>query len=182
MNEKINDEEKIESLYTSTRIGDENYCCAKLDVPDCPFIYHLEEDDKGINHVKCIGKDESYQQTLDAQAKNSDINYLLAKYVGGDPAIVEAVESGLKFLDSESNGGNIDQAFDDPMTKVEKYFDTKQKLKDNPLLNEFLAVNDSKILEDRSKFFDKWDKFIASKKAALQAQEKPKEVISNEQK
>lgn len=181
MNEKVN-QENIEPLYSSVRIGDDSYRCADLAIDECPLLYHLEEDDKGINHVKCIGKDDSYQKTLDAQAQNTDINYLLAKYVGGDPAIVEAVESGLKFLDSESNGGSREEAYDDPMAKVETYFDTKQKLKDNPLLNEFLAVNDDKILENRSKFFDKWDKFIASKKAALESQSKPKEVSNNEQK
>lgn len=180
MNEKVDGEEKIEPLYSSTRIGDEPYRCADLVIDECPLLYHLEEDDKGINHVVAIGKDDSYQKKLDAEALNTDINYLLAKYVGGDPAIAEAVESGLKFLDAESNGGARDEAFDDPMARVESYFDTKQKLKDNPLLNEFLAANDSKILESRSLFFDKWDKFIASKKAVLETQSKSKEVTTNE--
>lgn len=59
MNEKVNDEKKNEPLYSSTRIGDELYRCADLVIDDCPLLYHLEEDDKGINHVKCIWQEDN---------------------------------------------------------------------------------------------------------------------------
>ena len=180
--EIVKDEEveEVEPLYNDVFIGDSRYHCSSVDFGECPNIYGIEVDDKGIEHVVITGKDTSYQKVLNANGLNSNINYLLAKFMGGDPEIVECVESGLDFLSKESNGGQYDSALDDPMQVVENFFDSKNAIKANPLINEFLSSQNTDILEDKNVFFDKWDKFIASKKSSLEAELKSKEVTPNE--
>lgn len=183
MSEKINvelmsgeviDDEELKHVHKKVFIGDEFYNCAKLDIPECPNTYHQVVDSCGIKHVELLGKDESYQDTLDALAKNTDVNYLLARFAGGDPEIISDIQSGLK-LDFE--GGQTDDAFESSIALFEAYSDTKNKLNSNPLMNEFLDEYGSDVLKDRKVFFDSFDKFVAKKKADLEP--KPKEGENN---
>ena len=187
MNEKINVEtgevqEKVKPLYKGVYIGDREYICSSLDIPVNPITFHLEEDDKGIQHVQPQGEDESFQMMLNANGKNSDINYLLQRFAGGDPEISAAIEDGLKFVSDKSNGGQVDNTYEDAMKLFEAFNDTKQSLNANPLMNEFIAQNGVEVLENKTEFFSKWDKFVKSKEDALKAKTvvENKETVTNE--
>lgn len=171
-----NVEEEIAPLYIDNFIGDTRYDCHLVDINKLPNVFALKEDERGIPYVDCIGKNEAYQAEVDANGKNSDINYLLERFVGGDPAIVSAVSAGLDYA-----SGNVDDTYADSMAMLEKFMDTRDSLKNNPLLNEFMANNDASIFEDKKKFFKKWDEFISNKKVEAEKAEKT-EVVNNEQK
>ena len=169
-------DEEVKHVHRKTFIGDDLYQCAKLDVPECPNTYHQIEDENGIVHIDQLGKDEAYQDTLNALGKNTDVNYLLARFAAGDPDIVSDIQSGLNL---DFDGGMTDDPYESVIALFEAFTDSKYKLHNNPLMTEFLDEYGSAVLKDKKTFFDSFDKFVAKKKEALKPVEPKKEEEVN---
>lgn len=168
--------EKVKYVHRKVFIGDNFYQCAKLVVPECPNTYHQVEDENGIVHIDQLGKDEAYQATLNALGKNTDVNYLLARFAAGDPDIVSDIQSGLKL---DFDGGQVDDPYESAIALFEAFADSKYKLHNNPLMTEFLDEYGSAVLKDKKTFFDSFDKFVTKKKEALKPEPKKEEEVNN---